>query len=138
MYIVVTIGCLFVLAALAAWKIVPLLLARPTIAVDYLSQANEARKPPNYDPKLNAAPYYERLFSEFVPLPELLDSGSWPGDLSPDEYKALEEWVPANQAVLSALADAARCPYWWSEMKAEDGALSSVRLSHKVEIRICT
>ena len=68
-------------------------MAEPNIAVDYLAQANQANKPVDYDPARNAAPYSERLFAQFTPLPDAWKDKpkSWPTDSSPDEIKALEE-----------------------------------------------
>lgn len=131
--------CLLVLVALAAWRIVPLLVAKPTITVDYLAQANEIIKPANYDPNLNAAPHYEKLFSQFTPLPEILEHRfkAWPVELILNEYEALKEWAPVNEAVLPALTEAAKRPYWWHELKSDDGSLIGFqRLDHE-GIRRC-
>jgi hypothetical protein len=133
-------ACLLLLViALAAWQIVPLLVARPTITVDYLALANQASKPVEYDPNRNAARYYEMLFSQFTPLPEALKDKhkTWPTDLDPDEKKALEEWAPVNESALSALAQAVRCPYWWRELKSSDGAMSNVEVPDLDRIRDC-
>jgi len=114
-YLVITAAGTPLLLVLATWQVVPRLLAEPTITVDYLSQANRANQPADYDPNRNAAPHYERLFSQFTLLPEVLRSEnrwkSWPTDLDPNEYKALQDWVPTNEAVLPTLAQAAGCPY---------------------------
>ncbi len=127
-YLAIAAAGMPVLLALATWRVVPLIVAKPTITVDYLTQANQANQPTDYDPNRNAAPHYEKLFSQFTPLPEVLKTGnrwkSWPTDLDPNEYKALQEWVPANEAVLPIFTQAVDCPYWWFEMKADDDALS--------------
>jgi hypothetical protein len=136
-FILATVGCLLLLGALAAWRIVPLLVAEPTITVDYLAQANQANKPANYDPNQNAAAHYEKLLSEFIPLPEALKEvwKSWPADLEPNEYKALEEWAPLNEPVVAVLTQAAQCPYSWFEMKSSTGALSGIHIPHLGELR---
>ncbi len=141
-YLAVTAAGMLLLLALATWRVAPLIVAKPTVTVDYLTQANQVNQPTNYDPNRNAAPHYERLFSQFTPLPEVLKSENrwklWPTDLDPNEYKALQEWVPTNEAVLPTLAHAAGCPYWWFEMKAsEDGALRGlhVRLDRGTALR---
>lgn len=129
-YLAATAAGILLLLALAAWQVVPLLVAKPTITVDYLAQANQANKPSDYDPNVNAAPHYEKLFRQFTPLPQVLKDSdawkSWPGDLSDDQLKALEEWASVNESVLPTLAQAARCPYWWFEMKSGDGTFSGV------------
>lgn len=127
------------LSVLAAWRIVPLLVAKPTIAVDYLTQANEANRPADYDPSRNAAPHYEKLFSQFVPPPQaLLEARSlWPADLGPDDYKALEEWAPLNEPVLPALAQGAQCPYWWCKMESSTDAMSGIEIPHTEKLRGC-
>jgi hypothetical protein len=116
-YVVGAMSCMLLLLTLAAWRIVPLLVAQPTVTVDYLAQANQANKPADYDPNRNAAPYYEKLFSQFTPLPQSLKDSkawrSWPGDLSDDQLKTVEGWASANASTLPTLAEAARCPYWW-------------------------
>lgn len=133
------IGCVLLLGALAAWRIVPLLVAKPTIGVDYLAQANQANRPSGYDPNQNAAPHYERLFSIFVPIPETLNGvwKSWPADLEPNEYRALEDWGPLNEPALPALARAARCPYWWCEMTSSSDAMSGIEVPHTQQVREC-
>jgi hypothetical protein len=122
-----------------AWQIVPLLIAKPTITVDYLARANEAGIPVDYDPNHNAAPHYEQLFAQLTSLPETLKDRhrSWPADLDPEEFNALAEWVSANETALSALAHAARCPYWWYELKSSDGALSGIQTPDLDHIRNC-
>ncbi len=135
-YLAVTAVGMLLLLVLATWQVLPLIVAKPTITVDYLTQANRANQPAEYDPSRNAAPHYEKLFSQFTPLPEVLKSESrwksWPTDLDPNEYKALQEWIPANKALLPTLAQAARCPYWWFEMKSDKGALSEAFTSASI------
>lgn len=115
------IGCVLLLGALAAWRIVPLLLAKPTIAVDYLTQINKAMRPADYDPNLDAAPQYDRLFSQFVRLPEELQDQHrlWPTDLSDEEREALAKWAPVNEPALATLAQALQCPYWCHSLQRD-------------------
>jgi hypothetical protein len=122
-------GVMLLLLTAGAWRVIPLLAAQPTITVDYLAQANAAVKPADYDPNHNAGPQYEKLFSQFTPLPEILDGRfkAWPADLLLDEYEALREWASLNEPALPSLAEAARCPYWWYELKSSDGSLSGIR-----------
>jgi hypothetical protein len=122
-----------------AWQVVPLLLAEPTISIDYLVQANELSRPADYDPNLNAAPHYETLFANFVPLSDQLEEQwrAWPDDLTPEQLVAFDEWALSQGSSLQSLAAAARCPYWWYEMTSEDGALCSVKVSYAQEMRRC-
>ncbi len=138
----VAIGILAVLLlvlAYSAWRVVPLLVAKPTITVDYLAEANRLSKPADYDPNLNAAPHYEKLFAGFVPLPQELEEQwkMWPGDLSAEHLDALAAWAPENEEILGSLAAAAGCPYWWREYVSADGALSSIELPGLDTARRC-
>ncbi len=139
LYAKIIVAILVLLLAIGAWQIVPLLVAQPTITVDYLAQANQASKPPNYDPNQNAAPPAENLLSQFVPLPEAWKdkSQSWPTDSSLEQIKVLEEWAAVNEPSLSALARVARWPYSWHEMKSTDGALSGTQVPDLDHIRDC-
>jgi hypothetical protein len=136
-YLTAAAGGVLLFTSIAAWRIVPLLVAQPTITVDYLAQANEVSKPADYDPNRNAALYYEKIFAQFVALPEPLKDKhrSWPTDLSPDELKALEEWAPVNDPAWPALAQAARCSYWWHELKSTTGAMSNIQVPDLDHIR---
>lgn len=120
-FIVGAVGCVPLLGALAAWRIVPLLVAKPTITVDYQPQIDRAMRPADYDPNLDAAPYYDRLFSQFVPLPEELQGRFrlWPTELSTEEREALEDWAPVNKAALATLAQALQCPYWCHSLQRD-------------------
>jgi hypothetical protein len=126
-------------SALAAWRIVPLLIAKPTITLDYLAQANQANRPADYDPNRDAAPHYEKLFSQFIPPPQsLLEVRSlWPADMEPDDYRALKEWTPLNEPVLPALAQGTQCPYWWCRMQSSTDALSGIEVPHVEKLREC-
>jgi hypothetical protein len=120
-FILGALGCVLLLGALAAWRIVPLLLAKPTIAVDYQPQIDKAMRPADYDPNLDAAPHYDRLFSQFVPLPEGLQDKRrlWPAELSAEDREALERWAPMNERTLATLAQALQCPYWCHSLQRD-------------------
>ncbi len=132
-------GCVLLLLAAPARWIVPLLVAKPTISVDYLAQANEAIKPADYDPNRNAAPHYEKLFSQFTPLPEILQHKfkAWPTELILNEYEAMKAWAPLNEPALPTLAEAVKCPYLWHEMKSEDGSLVGIQKPDLDPVRSC-
>jgi hypothetical protein len=125
--------------AVGAWRIAPLLMAEPTMIVDYVTRASQASKPAYYDPNRNAAPYYDTLFGQFTPLPEVLKSKyrAWPADLSPEEFRALAEWAPVNESALPVLAQAAACPYWWHELKSTDGTMSGIKTVDLDRVRNC-
>lgn len=136
---IVLTGLCMAALAYGAWRIVPLLLAKPSITVDYLAEANRLSKPLDYDPNLNAAPHYDKFFTEFVPLPPELEDHwkAWPGDLSAEQRAALVAWVPNNQEILESLAKAATCPYWWQQYISTDGALSGIELQGLDAARHC-
>ena len=125
--------------AYGVWRVIPLLTAEPTVTVDYLAEANRLSKPAGYDPNLNAASHCERLFAEFVPLPEGLEDQwkAWPTDLSAEQQERLKAWLPRNEAVLESLGKAAQCPYWWRELASSDGALSGIVVPELEAVRRC-
>jgi hypothetical protein len=127
------------LLAWAAWRVVPLLLAKPTIAVDYLSEANRLSQPPGYDPNLDAGPLYEKFFAEFKPLPDVLKDKwkSWPTEMDPFSIDALKRWSAANEPALPLLARIAQCPYWCCKMQSSSGALWDFNVPHLAEERLC-
>lgn len=137
--VIAILAVLLLVLAYGAWRVVPLLMAKPTITVDYLAEANRLSKPADCDPNLNAAPHYEKLFTEFVPLPQELQEQwrIWPRDLSAEHLDALAAWSSENEEVLGTLADAAGCPYWWREYTSADGALSSIELPGLDTTRRC-
>ncbi|MDY0356863.1 MAG: hypothetical protein RBR19_13355 [Sedimentisphaerales bacterium] len=137
--VIAILAVLLLALAYGAWRVVPLLMAKPTIIVDYLAEANRLSKPSNYDPNLNAAPHYEKLFAEFVPLPEGLDDQckAWPGDLSAQQLEVLRVWAPGNEAALGLLRKAAECPYWWRVYESSDGALSGIEIPELDQVRHC-
>ncbi len=122
-----------------AWRVVPLLMAKPTITVDYLAEANRLSRPPDYDPNLDVAPHYERLFADFVSLPDELvgQERLWPTDLKREQLETLGQWVPSNEAALQALARAAQCPYWCYELTSDNGALCEATVPFLSEVRLC-
>jgi len=124
--IVATLGLTY-----AAWRIVPLLIAEPTVTVNYISEYNRLDRPAGYDPNLDATPHYERFFANLSELPDtLLDDQrwtTWPAELDASERQALEQWVLDNEAALQDLKQAAACPHWWTEFQSEDGSLDALQ-----------
>lgn len=141
--LIAILGIVLLGLAYGAWRIVPLLLAEPTISVDYVTEYNRVTRPAGYDPNLNAAPHYEKFFANFSDLPETLLAerrwAEWPGDLTSEEYEALEQWVAENETAMQYLKQAVRCPYWWTEFQSEDGSLEGIQCpSHLEDQRRCT
>lgn len=134
-YIAVIICCVLVVLAVTAWRVIPLLIAKPTIKVDYLAEYNRITKPSDYDPNKNASLHYERLFSQFTPLPGMLKDKfkAWPNELSPSELATLGKWAPVSKSALEDLGRAAQCPYWWVEMGSSDGSLLHIELQYSDE-----
>jgi len=101
-------------------KILPLLTAKPTISVDYLTEYNTITKPPNYDPNENAAPYYQKAFEAFVDIPEDIKElqQAWPGDMNEVELKMLQTWLSSNSDSLRYLKEASQKPYCWFQRNA--------------------
>lgn len=136
-YIAASIAGVLLIAAIIAWRLMPLLLAEPTIKVDYLAEYNRIAKPAGYDPAQDAAPHYEKLFSGLTPLPESLKDchKAWPAELEPNEIDALQTWANANESSLEEMGKAAQCPYWWVERQTSDGSMGGVGLKYVDEQR---
>ena len=128
---------LLAMASLAAWRVMPLVLAKPTMKVDYVAEFNRVSKPPGFDPCLNAGSYNRKLIAEFKLPPDVLADRceSWPSDLDPDQMHALAQWAPVNKPVLPLLKQVAQCSYWWYELKSPNGALNNVEMPDLVERR---
>lgn len=105
--------------------------------VDYLSQANELLKPKNYDPNLNAAPLYERLFTTFEPLPDKLECqlDIWPGDFSQDDVELLRQWSISAEKDMTLFKSACQMPYWWVPYDSQDGSLGNMETPFLTERR---
>ena len=131
--------CLLIVLVVVGWRVVSLLDAEPTIKIDYLAEYNRITRPAEYDPDKNAAPHYEKLFSEFTPLPMELNgkNNSWPAEQSPVELDALEEWAGVNKSAAEILHIAAQHPYCWMEAKSSDDSLTNLELQHSKEQREC-
>ena len=138
-YIAAAVCCVLVVLAAAAWHIISLLRAEPTIKIDYLAEYNRVTKPADYDPDKDAAVHYQKLFSQFVPVPDIVKNKDdvWPAELSPAEFETLKEWASLNEPALEALHRAAQCPYWWVEARSRDGLLRAIELQNSDEQREC-
>lgn len=136
-YILAAICCVLLIGAVMAWRLVSLVLAEPMIKVDYLAEYNRITKPDDYDFTRNAAPHYEKLFSEVTALPESLKTRhkAWPTELEDSEIDALQTWAAANHSALGSMGKAAQCPYWWVERESSDGSMAGIGMPHAAEQR---
>lgn len=136
-YVPALMGCVLLISAVMAWRLISLVCAEPTIKIDYLAEYNRITKPADYDPARDAAPHYERLFSELTALAESLTTRhkAWPPELEPNEVDALQTWATANSSALEEMRKAAQCPYWWVEKESSDGSMAGIGQKHVAEQR---
>jgi len=106
---------LVLLIALIILKFILIIIASPTISVDYLAKYSEITRPANYDPNENAAPYYERAFEVFWDLPYVAERYQiiWPNDMNDNEIQTVKKWLDLNTQALSYLEQATSKPYYW-------------------------
>jgi hypothetical protein len=128
---VLCLGC-FILA----------LLAGPNIAVDYVKQFNELRKPANYDPAKDGMADYVaacRMLANASAIPEPMrylhdvnDTGSpnrqqmitWPGDMDADELAAARTWLADNARAMDAAQQALGKEQFWPICTSPDGSMN--------------
>jgi len=91
----IVIGVLALCVAFVTARIVRLVTAKPTIAVDYAARYNELARPVDCDPCDNAAPLYATAFAILADAPE--------------DHNTLEMIVTASEM-----------PYWWCERSCID------------------
>lgn len=118
-------------------KILPLLIAKPTISVDHLAEYNKATKPADYDPNQNAAPYYDKAFEAFIELPDAIEElrQAWPGEMNESELNTLKTWLSSNTEVLAHLKQAAQQPYCWIERNSTDNEIFNIEITEIPNIR---
>jgi hypothetical protein len=132
---------LLILVVLGAWRIVPLLIAQPTITVDFLAQYDQVAKPVSYDSNLDAGPYYRELFTNFTELPEILADGRWerwPTEMPPEHHESLQQWIAANSLAFEAFRRATERPFWWIEAESPDGSVVRIERPYIQQLRSCT
>lgn len=120
-------------------KAIPLLTAKPTIKVDYVSEYNRMTKPANYDSNENAAFDYKKAYEALVEMPQAFENNwhAWPGDLIDSEMGILRDWIGSNSETLIHLEQAVAKPYSWFERHAEEHALWNIELPEVQTIRGC-
>lgn len=112
-------------------KILPLLIAKPTIKVDYVAEYNKITKPQNYDPDNNAAPLYQKAFETLTEMPEEIKDKlkAWrPVDLNDTELKVVKNWVNENAITLGYLKQAADKPYYWLKRHSQGDDLFNIEM----------
>jgi len=122
-WVLAAIGLLLVLLIT---KTVLFLAAKPKVKVDYVAEYNRTSRPQNYDPRQNAAPYYQKAFDAFVDVPDELRKYiklkkphvNWPVDFSDAEQALLEKWLASNTMAFEYFREASNKPYYWLERKA--------------------
>jgi hypothetical protein len=125
-WVLAIIGLLLVLLVV---KVVLLLTAKPKITVDYVAEYNRISRPANYDLNDNAAPYYQKAFDVYVPMPDELRKPhiNWPVDFNDTEQALLEKWLASNSRAFEYFKIAANKPYYWLERYPdEDNYMSSI------------
>jgi hypothetical protein len=119
--------------------VIPLLTAKPTITVDYVSEYNRITQPANYDPNENAAFDYEKAYEAFVEMPEVIKENKrlWPGDLKDNELDTLRNWIASNSETLCHLQEAIGKPYYWIERNSQDGTFRGMDCPELPVFRDC-
>jgi hypothetical protein len=112
--------------ALVYWVLclLPTLLGRPTIRVDYAQWLSERWRPQGPGVE-NAKVYYDEAVRRLVASPPELEARVWargwtPGDYNDSEAQAMEAWLARNQAAFAALRRAAYTPRYWPVYDANE------------------
>jgi hypothetical protein len=114
-------------------------LGRPTIAVNYVEQANRLARP-TADESLNAAPLYQKAMELYVEPPVVARQATkWLmeeltlydlikdkdcSELSEEETASLKQWISANAEAISFFIEGSKKPhYWWRHQANGDSIL---------------
>jgi len=123
---VLIITVLGVALLLLILKLVFLLVAKPKVTVNYVTEYNKIARPQNYDPCQNAAPYYQKAFDVFVNISDenlrmrcSLGYVDWPTDFNNSEQAVLAQWSASNSQAFEFFKIATNKPYYWVERKGE-------------------
>jgi len=121
----ITLLVVLILLGFLVIKIILFFNAEPTISVNYLEKWNQISRPKNYDPNKNAAFDYAKTAESMTEFPEILmdTDFDWVGNLPQDKLKKLQNWVASNEKNLVHVIRGAEKPYFWFELKSEDGSL---------------
>jgi len=119
------------------FKILPLLIAEPTIKANYVAEYNKITQPANYNPNENAAPYYEKAFEAFVEIPEAIKDNlkDWPADVNNAEFNAMKTWLASNSQAFSYLKRGVQKPFCWFERHGTDNAIFNIELPEISKLR---
>ncbi len=109
------------------------------IKVNYMAEYNKITKPANYDPNLNAAPYYEKAFELIVDMPSDIKDlvEKWPAAMNDTELETAKDLVESNSRALNYLKQAAQKPYYWIERQAKGNNLLEIEYSELKKVRYC-
>lgn len=118
-------------------KVLPLLIAEPSIKVNYVAEYNKITRPANYNPNENAAPYYEKAFEAFVEMPEAIKDNwkDWPADMDDAKLNVLKSWLASNSQAFSYLKQATQKPFCWIERHGTDNAIFNIELPEMSKLR---
>ena len=124
---------LYIIALCLAIVIIKFFLiqtAKPNITINYVEKINQLTKPINFDPAQNAAPLYDKAFANFYEMPKALEDSlyeyednledTWPGDLDSETLEQLEQWHELNKIAFDYLTQAAKKPYIYRVLSADN------------------
>jgi hypothetical protein len=97
--------------------LLPTLLGRPTIRVNYVEWLSEHWRPAGPGVE-NAKVYYDKAASAYVAPPAELESKAWArgwklGDYTDKQVQLMEAWLANNQTTFGALRRGAHAPHYW-------------------------
>jgi len=100
--------------------------------VELLNKLNKAGR----DESLNAAPYYQKAFELYVDMPKdfnISDLKVWPEELPEKKFKAIKEWILANNAALEQLKIGSQKSSYWIEHK--ESSIISIEFPGLIKFR---
>ncbi|MFC1739758.1 hypothetical protein ACFL1G_12040, partial [Planctomycetota bacterium] len=112
------------------------------VKVDYIAKLNEVVQAdcPN---NLNAAPFYEKAFENFIELPSQLSRSElrdWPEELPSGKQLQLQSWVKANNDSFEQIKYGTEKPCYWREYQGSsmwDIALPSLAKARGLAYAFC-
>ncbi|MHC4570985.1 MAG: hypothetical protein ACYS0C_02765 [Planctomycetota bacterium] len=114
------------------------LTGKPVVTVDYVAEFNKLVRPAA-DNSLNASPLYDEAAELYEKLPdevrELL--GKRYKEASPEERRAIEQYLSENKEALDLVAVGAKKPYYWRRYisRKEEYGMMGILMPHLAEFR---